>query len=637
MGTESDGISRRSERITLRVIDKLFAFVGVLDATGTLLDANEAPLAAAGITIDDVRGKKFWDCTWWSYSEDVQEQLRVACERAARGEVVRYDVIVRMAGDTRMTIDFQVAPLHDEAGRVTHLVPSAVDITERKRAEAALRESEVLFRALADNIAQLAWMTDETGYIFWYNRRWFEFTGTTLEEMKGWGWQKFHHPEHVTRVTEKFRRHVASGEPWEDTFPLRSHAGRYRWFLSRAFPLRDDSGRVVRWFGTNTDITSQREAEEALREADRRKDEFIAILAHELRNPLAPVRSAVEVLRRLGQAEPRLDRARDIIDRQVTHMARLIDDLLDVSRITRGKLALQRETCDLATIARLTAEDYRATLEAAGLRLVVSGPAGPLWVDGDPVRLAQMIGNLLNNAARFTDKGGLVEVRAELDDASRLAVVSVADTGVGIEPALLSRLFDPFSQAHQDLARSKGGLGLGLALTKGLAELHGGGVAAHSGGPGRGSTFTLRIPLSKARDETVSQGSPAARDGGGLLVLVIEDNEDAAEMLYELLQLGGHEVKLAFNGAAGVAAARELRPRVVISDIGLPGELDGYAVARALRAEPALQGVYLIALSGYADEDARRRSREAGFDVHIAKPADIATLERALADVGAHG
>lgn len=637
MGTESDGVSRRSERITLRVIDKLFAFVGVLDATGTLLDANEAPLAAAGITIDDVRGKKFWDCTWWSYSEDVQEQLRVACERAARGEVVRYDVIVRMAGDTRMTIDFQVAPLHDEAGRVTHLVPSAVDITERKRAEAALRESEVLFRALADNIAQLAWMTDETGYIFWYNRRWFEFTGTTLEEMKGWGWQKVHHPEHVTRVTEKFRRHVASGEPWEDTFPLRSHAGRYRWFLSRAFPLRDDSGRVVRWFGTNTDITSQREAEEALREADRRKDEFIAILAHELRNPLAPVRSAVEVLRRLGQAEPRLDRARDIIDRQVTHMARLIDDLLDVSRITRGKLALQRETCDLATIARLTAEDYRATLEAAGLRLVVSGPAGPLWVDGDPVRLAQMIGNLLNNAARFTDKGGLVEVRAELDDASRLAVVSVADTGVGIEPELLSRLFDPFSQAHQDLARSKGGLGLGLALTKGLAELHGGGVAAHSGGPGRGSTFTLRIPLCHARYETTLQGAAVSRGGDGLRVLVVEDNPDAAEMLCELLQLGGHEVKLAFNGAAGVAAARELLPRVVISDIGLPGELDGYAVARALRAEPALQGVYLIALSGYADEDARRLSREAGFDVHIAKPADIATLERALQDISSRG
>lgn len=673
--------------------------------------------------------------------------------------------------------------LRKDGSRVWVLVGSAIiagdsgvgfvlDISQQKQTEAALRasehlarESETRFRALADNIAQLAWIADESGAIDWYNQRWFEYTGTSLEAMTGWGWQKVHHPEHVERVRERFLRHIAAGEPWEDTFPLRSASGEYRWFLSRAAPIRDDAGKVVRWFGTNTDVTEQRAAEEAARnsqlllrttmdnfptviafkdrdgrfldvnrvvegvlglpkdkivgrtmydfipkaaadllhqhdlevmetrratqfeettplpsgtihhlntnfplidpedrlygtghishdvtqikqaeaalralndrleQADRRKDEFIAILAHELRNPLAPVRNAVHILKRLGPAEPRLERARDVIDRQVTHMARLIDDLLDVSRITRGKLALQTETCDLAAIARQTAEDYRTTLDAAGLVLVPPPASSPLWVEGDPVRLAQIVGNFLNNASRFTEKGGQVEVRATLDMTDGFAVIEIVDTGIGIDPALLSRLFDPFSQADQDLARTKGGLGLGLALTKGLAELHGGGVTARSDGPGLGARFTLRIPLSKSHYPSAAPDEPQGSSGARLRILVVEDNHDAAEMLGELLELGGHEVKLAVDGLTGVAVAQAFHPHVVISDIGLPGEMDGYAVARCLRAEPALRGVYLIALSGYADEAARRRSQDAGFDLHLAKPPDISLLERTLTDI----
>jgi PAS domain S-box-containing protein len=505
---------RRDQRFALRIIDDLFAYVAVLDTSGTLLDVNQSPLAAAGIGVEEVRGKKFWDCWWWAHSSEARERVHDACVRAAHGEVVRYDAIARVAGDRRVVIDFQVAPLYDDEGRITHLVPSGVDITERKRVELELRRSE-----------------------------------------------------------------------------------------------------------------------ELAREADRRKDEFIAILAHELRNPLAPVRNAVQILRRLGPADPGVERTRDVIDRQVTHMARLIDDLLDVSRIARGKLVLQAEPCDLAALVRQTAEDHRASLEAAGLSVVVPEASGPAWVEGDPVRLSQMIGNLLHNARRFTEPGGRVEVRTEIDAASRLAVVSVTDTGVGIDPGLLSRLFDPFSQARQDLARSNGGLGLGLALTKGLAELHGGGVAARSEGPGRGSTFALRIPLGKARHEAASHDAPESRRDRGLRILVVEDNEDAAETLGDLLELEGHVVRIAHDGPAAIVAARELRPHVVISDIGLPGELDGYGVARTLRADPALEGVQLIALSGYANDDARRRSREAGFDVHLAKPPDIARLEQTLAAV----
>ena len=516
---------------------------------------------------------------------------------------------------------------------------SVADISRRKQAEeglhatmAKLKDTDLHFRALADNIAQLAWMADADGAIHWYNRRWFEYSGASDEQMRGWGWRAIHHPDHVQAVEAKFRRHIASGEPWEDTFPLRSASGEYRWFLSRAVPLRDEQGRVVRWFGTNTDVTTQREAEATLREADRRKDEFIAVLAHELRNPLAPVRTAVELLRRLGPPEPKLQRARDIIARQVSHMARLIDDLLDVSRIARGKLALQTEHCDLAAIVRDTTEDYRPTVEGEGHQLSLQVQVQPVWMEGDPVRLAQMLGNVLTNAVRFNQPQGRIDVRLEADAGQ--AVITVADTGVGIDADLLGRLFDPFAQASQDIARSKGGLGLGLALTKGLAELHGGTVAAESEGPGRGARFTLRLPLVQAGAPPQAESNPMVQTGGdGLRVLLVEDNHDTATTLGELLQMMGHQVTLAHDGQGGLDAARRCRPEVVISDIGLPGAVDGFALGRALRADPTLAGTHRIALSGYADEAARRRCLEAGFHAHIAKPPDLAELETVLAGI----
>jgi PAS domain S-box-containing protein len=512
-----------------------------------------------------------------------------------------------------------------------------LDISKRKTAELALRENEAMFRSLADTIAQLAWMTDASGTVTWYNRRWFDYTGTTPEQMTGQGLRAVHHPDHVDRVFEKYHRHIASGEPWEDTFPLRGKDGQYRWFLSRAFPMTQ-GGHIVGWFGTNTDVTVQRQAEEALREADRRKDEFIAVLAHELRNPLAPVRNAVEILKRAGVQEPRVARTRDIIDRQVTHMARLIDDLLDVSRIARGKLTLRKELCDVSAIVCQTAEDYRHSLEAAGQQLQLRGCDGPAWVEGDAVRLAQMIGNLLTNAARFNDGPGMVHVQSHIecavdspDGRGRVHVV-VTDTGIGMDEDLISRLFDPFAQATQDIARSRGGLGLGLALTKGLAELHGGSVVAESDGPSRGSRFTISLPLARAekpqRPERDTHGP-----GDTLRILVIEDNQDAAATLGELLQLLGHEVELAYDGRSGIDLAQRMRPDAVISDIGLPGSISGYDVGRALRADTSLDGVYLIALSGYADALARKRCSEAGFDAHLAKPPDIAALEHALGAV----
>ncbi len=370
-----------------------------------------------------------------------------------------------------------------------------------------------------------------------------------------------------------------------------------------------------------------------IQEGDRRKDDFLAMLAHELRNPLAPIRTAVHVMRLLGLQEEQLSQARDMIDRQVTHMTRLIDDLLDVSRLSRGKVLLRKECLDLTEVVRATAEDHRAMLEAGGLRLRVSLPGRSLWTTGDPTRLAQVIGNVLHNASKFTDPGGLVTV--DLADAGGgLASVRVRDTGIGIEPAMLRRAFDTFSQADRSLARSRGGLGLGLALVKGLVELHGGQAHVGSPGPGLGTEVTIRLPLTEG-PALPDPTPPAKHSVSALRVLIIEDNADAAESMRLLLTLQGHTVEVAASGSAGVEAGRAFRPNVVLCDIGLPGDLDGYGVARACRRDPVLAPAYLIAATGYGRAEDQVLALDAGFDAHLTKPVDFADLLRLFAGVHA--
>ncbi|MCO5168265.1 MAG: PAS domain S-box protein [Planctomycetes bacterium] len=517
----------------------------------------------------------------------------------------------------------------DADGRAVRMIGSMLDLTGRRQAEAALRESEARFRRLADAMPQLVWVARPDGHHEYFNQRWYDYSGATPAESEGEGWARLLHPDDRARTLEAWRGCLASGEPYGIEYRFRRGAdGAYRWFLGRAEPVRDEAGAVVRWFGTCTEVEELKRAQEALRDADRRKDEYLAMLAHELRNPLAPVRNAVELLRMVGPRAPAQERATEVIDRQVTHMARLIDDLLDVSRIARGRIQLQRQRCDLAQVVRQTAEDYRANLEASGLTLVVRAPAAPLWVQGDRTRLAQMVGNLLHNAGKFTPRGGRVTVSAagQRDD----VLVTVEDTGIGLPPDLLPRIFDPFAQAEQGPDRSAGGLGLGLPLVKGLAELHGGGVTAESAGPGQGAAFTLRLPLAADEAAAASAALPAGEEAPGLRVVVIEDNRDAAESLRDLLTIVGHEVRVAFDGRDGLEAARALRPEVVICDLGLPGGLDGCAVARRLRAEPATASALLVALSGYGQDEDRRRTREAGFDAHLVKPVGWSELEAVL-------
>jgi signal transduction histidine kinase/DNA-binding response OmpR family regulator len=366
-----------------------------------------------------------------------------------------------------------------------------------------------------------------------------------------------------------------------------------------------------------------------IQEGDRRKDEFLAMLAHELRNPMAPIRNAVEVLRRVGLADPVVVQTRDMIDRQVTHMARLVDDLLDVSRLSRGKILLRKEVLDLRELVGAAAEDYRSTLEAGCLTLDVRLPAGPLAVIGDPTRLAQALGNVLHNASKFTNAGGRVTVELAAAPGEG-AAIRVRDTGIGMEPEMLARIFDAFSQAQNTLDRSQGGLGLGLTLVKGLVELHGGKVSAASGGLGRGTEITLQVPLAGGAVPAAPRPDPAAPAARSHRILIIEDSADAAQSMRLLLTMTGHEVEVASTGRAGLEIAGAFRPAVVLCDLGLPGGMDGFAVARAMRRDPALSSVYLIAATGYGQAEDMLRSREAGFDAHLTKPLDFTNLQGLL-------
>jgi CheY-like chemotaxis protein len=361
---------------------------------------------------------------------------------------------------------------------------------------------------------------------------------------------------------------------------------------------------------------------------NRRKDELLAMLSHELRNPLASLRASLYVLQRAEPGSQQAKRMMAILDRQVDQLTLLTNDLLDTARIGRGKMALHRSTLDLCALARSAVDDNRALFEGLALRLVLEVSDEPLLVYADSARLAQILGNLLHNAAKFTPAGGEIALVVERGPSPDLARISVHDTGAGIEPELLPHVFEPFIQGDGSLAHTQGGLGLGLAVVKGLVELHGGNVRVDSEGPGHGATFTIDLPL----DSGIGERTPPLVQVPRVCrrVLVIEDNLDAAESLRALLEFFGNLVETANDGGDGIARARAFQPEIVFCDLGLPG-MDGYAVARALREDPQLHGVVLVALTGYAQFDHRSRSAEAGFDDHLCKPANIERLEEVLA------
>ncbi|SFG87513.1 PAS domain S-box-containing protein [Duganella sp. CF458] len=498
----------------------------------------------------------------------------------------------------------------DEEGKPRRMSGAVVDVTRQQVAEEALRSSELTFRTLADNISQLAWMADSDGYIFWYNNRWFDYTGTTLDEMKGWGWSKVHHPDHVERVVDYFRKRIVEQqEDWEDTFPLRGADGQYRWFLSRALPIRDEHGHVVRWLGTNTDITLQREA-------DQRKDDFLALLAHELRSPLAPISTAAQLLKMGGRNPEYVQRSTAIIDRQVKHMSELVDDLMDVSRVTRGLVSIEKEEVAVSDVVARAVEQSRPLIESRKQQLVLDAPDDGTCVLGDDTRLVQVLANLLNNSAKYTQQGGRIVLRVETRDGH--VIISVADNGMGMDADLLPRVFDLFAQAELTPDRRGGGLGLGLALVKSIVALHGGQMNALSAGRGKGSTFTVTLPLP----HTVSVARP-------LNILLVDRTDDGDEALPAALEAEGHMVALCPDEASALAAARDLHPDAVLIRTDLPG-VEGYDLARQLRAmHPDEQATY-VALSDSDQSHDKVIARGAGFDHLLERPVAIGLLRKIL-------
>lgn len=512
----------------------------------------------------------------------------------------------------------------DNDGRVLQGVAAAVDITAQHSAEEKLRESERRFRELANSIDQLAWTCNELGAGDWYNDRWYEYTGSTFEQMRGTGWTKVHHPAHLERVMAGLRSCLSSGQPWEDTFPLLGKDGEYRWFLSRATPIRGSDGRITRWFGTNTDVTELRHLQEKLKESARRKDEFIAMLSHELRNPIAPIRNAAEVLSRLSRDERQLEMI-GIVQRQSQHLSRLLDDLLEVARVTQGRIELRCEILPVSECIKLAVETVEPLIRERGHELSVRYESRAVYLNVDKARIVLCIANILSNAAKYTAPGGRISVQSHAD--SSFAIIEVSDNGIGIPDELLPRVFDLFVQGEQSLDRSQGGLGIGLAVCKRLVEMHGGAVSARSEGSGRGATFAIALPI--AHKPALAPAGYVASSTRALRILIVDDNHDAADSLALMLESEGHTTRAAYSAEAAIEQIGAFGPDVILLDIGLPG-MDGYAAAR--RIKQLVPSVRLIALTGYGQSEDKRRAQDAGFDSHLLKPVEPEALGKLLSE-----
>ena len=503
-----------------------------------------------------------------------------------------------------------------------------VDTSDRRLAKKSARQSPGRFRFMAESIPQKIFTAKPNGDVDYLNQQWTEFTGMSSDEVKEWGWTRFIHPEDVEENIRVWRSSLETGAPFQSEHRLRGADGVYHWHLTRANAMRGVSGKITRWIGSSTDIDKVKQTEQALHDADRKKDEFLAMLGHELRNPLAPILTALQLMKLRGHATG-AEREREVIERQVRHVARLVDDLLDVSKITRGKISLQREPIEISVAIVKAIEIVAPIIERRTHRLSVEVPADGLAVDGDPFRLSQVIANLLTNAALYTPHGGRIDISARREGTD--VVLDVTDTGIGIGAELLPRIFEMFTQGVRPIDRAEGGLGLGLALVQSLVKLHGGSVTAGSGGSGKGSRFTVRLPAldmtpSVAAGATVppiatqTEQPPRRRR-----ILLVDDNVDAAEMLAELLRALGQEVAIAYDGPQALIALESFDADVAVLDVGLP-VMDGYELAGRIRGAVLRQRPRLVALTGYGRPDDVSRGREAGFDEHLIKPVDIDAL-----------
>ncbi|MBX9678063.1 MAG: PAS domain S-box protein [Gemmataceae bacterium] len=544
------------------------------------------------------------------------EKLRPFIERGLAGEQFEFEAFAPYPTGSRHIHAAFIPRVVD--GVVTGYLSLITDVTERVRARELLQASERRFREMADTAPVALWLTDPDGSCTFLSREWYEFTGQTEAEALGMGWTRAIHPDDETRAASDFMAANAAQAPFRNEYRLRTRDGTFRWAIDAGRPRFDEKGQFLGLVGAVFDIEDKKQAETALREADRKKDEFLAILAHELRNPLAPLRNGLQVLRLAGANTAPVQQAREMMDRQLTHMVRLIDDLLDVSRIGRNKVELRKTRVTLTSVIESAVETVRPVLDSRSHELIVSLPAEPIPLLADLTRLAQVFSNLLMNAAKYTQPGGKVWLSAEVRGDQ--AVVVVRDTGIGIPKESLSSIFQMFGQVDRSLERSTGGLGIGLALVKGLVEMHGGKVVAESEGQGNGSIFTVTLPMDL---EAVSaqSGEPAAAtsDSPSRRILVVDDNRDSALSMAAMLEILGHQVRVAHDGVEAIAEADAFHPDVILMDVGMP-RLNGYEATRRLRERPWAKRVTVVALTGWGQEGDRENSRAAGCDGHLVKP-----------------
>jgi len=605
----------------------------LLDPQGNIRSWNAGAQGIKGYKAEEVVGRHF--SIFYSH-EDVerhwpQQELEIA-ERAGRFETEGWRY--RRDG-SRFWAGVTITAERADDGTLEGFLKITRDLTERRLAEQTLRESEERFRLLIEGVRDYAiFALTPDGTVATWNTGAERIKGYKAAEVIGKPFSIFYTPDAIARGKPDWmlRAAIEHGSVEDEDWRVRRDGRRF-WANVTLTALRGEQGELRGFAKVTRDLTERRRIDE-LQQADRFKNEFLALLAHELRNPLAPIRSAVQVLGRQSQANPEIAQAQEIAERQIRHMARLLDDLLDVARISQGKLEIRREALDVGEIARRAAAAELPFIEERGLQLSMDLPDRPLGVDADPVRLQQILVNLLNNAAKYTDAGGRIALSARSE--GRVAVVRVRDTGIGIDPSVAPKLFEPFVQVERRENRSVGGVGLGLAVVRRLVELHDGSVHVFSAGLGRGSEFVVRlpqVPIGIAGRETRAP-SAAHRPQDAKRILVADDNVDAADGLKLLLELSGDHVRVAYDGGTALSIAREFRPHIALLDVGMP-RMDGYEIARRLKAAEETRDTILIAVTGWGQAEDRRRSKEAGFDYHLVKPVEPSALERLLETIKA--
>ncbi|NEX63137.1 ATP-binding protein [Noviherbaspirillum galbum] len=510
----------------------------------------------------------------------------------------------------------------DEISLIGMVAHRCWESIERNRIARELHESEAKFQTITNAMPQMVWTADASGLVDYHNDQLFDFAGVPRGTTSGDAWTNLVHPDDQQQAFKAWSQSVATGTPYETTYRVRHHSGEYRWTLARALPVRNGVGAIVKWMGTNTDIHSQKLAEQVLQETNARKDEFLAMLAHELRNPLAPISAASELLSISRSDDHQVQKATSIIRRQVGHMTGLIDELLDVSRVTRGLAQLENTLVDIKQVIAEAAEQVRPLMEKHGHQFSMNLSPESVFATGDHKRLVQVLSNLLDNAAKYTSPGGHITLTVSVSPGE--IALSVSDDGIGMRPELLATVFDLFQQGERTADRAQGGLGIGLALVKSLIERHHGTVTANSAGPNLGSDFVIRLPRVIKASEEAPVTKPNSLTSTRR-VLIVDDNIDAAHTLAMLLEVLGNQVAMDFHPEAALARSESEAFDVYLLDIGLP-EIDGYELAHRLRSRQGNEKKVFVAITGYGQEQDRQQSAAAGFDYHLVKPVKADSL-----------